>query len=232
MRFDADLNKKGKETVLVPETTNYGDNPAAAALRKSATIIMIVLAVLGVIELIAALVVGVQLGRMNSYFGGYYDYNPVSSAGGASVVTLLIVAGLMFLFAYIAHAVLNGFAELVQLNYIRTKQRYVLQTAEESVKREAEPPKPRAAAPKGGSGQTSGQNTTSAAKGAVVVPIADGDRIICPVCNKAQTAERRNCYNCGAVFREDAADADKYCPKCGTKNKSGMSFCKNCGTAI
>ena len=55
---------------------------------------------------------------------------------------------------------------------------------------------------------------------------------ICPNCNKATTADKKFCPDCGSKLPEQTVAQGAVCPSCGKQNAIGTKFCQDCGTKL
>ena len=55
---------------------------------------------------------------------------------------------------------------------------------------------------------------------------------VCPNCNKATTADKKFCPECGTQLPEQTVAQGAVCPSCGKQNVIGTKFCQDCGTKL
>ena len=54
----------------------------------------------------------------------------------------------------------------------------------------------------------------------------------CLHCLKEYSDHMAFCPECGKALSEVVNVQERFCPKCGMKNKQGVRFCENCGTPL
>ena len=55
---------------------------------------------------------------------------------------------------------------------------------------------------------------------------------VCPNCNKATSADRKFCPDCGSALPEQTVAEGAVCTSCGAQNTIGTKFCASCGAKL
>ena len=55
---------------------------------------------------------------------------------------------------------------------------------------------------------------------------------VCPNCEKATTADKKFCPECGTALPEQTLAQGAVCTSCGKQNNLGTKFCQDCGTKL
>lgn len=55
---------------------------------------------------------------------------------------------------------------------------------------------------------------------------------ICPNCERATSADRKFCPDCGTRLPDQTVAQGAVCPSCGKQNTIGTKFCQDCGTKL
>ena len=55
---------------------------------------------------------------------------------------------------------------------------------------------------------------------------------VCPNCEKATTADKKFCPQCGTALPEQSVAEGAVCTSCGKQNALGTKFCQDCGTKL